>query len=651
MSKLILIVEDSKTLAMYEKSVLSDAGYEVVIAYSVDEAKQLVAKYNKNIIISIVDINLPDIEGDIIDFLQKYDIPAIAMTGSFHPELREKVVNSNIIDYIVLDDDKGLEQLRAIVSRVIENHRRAVLIVDDSNASRSSLKKLLLSQNFMIHEAANAAEALDVLRRHEDIEVALIDYEMPDMNGADLTRIIRKNYSRMELAVLAISVHTKSIVTVEFLKAGANDFITKPYVKEEVLARIAVNIDLIEQRKSLEKEIEEHKYTEVKLKESEQRAQSATLAKSNFLANMSHEIRTPMNAIIGFVDYLYKHEDDAVKLEKLSIIKKSGNSLLQIINDILDFSKIESGKMRVEDAVFDTREPFMVLRDLFQKKADEKNITLSLEIDDALPQQACGDETKLKQIYSNLLSNAIKFSKKDSSIEILVKAYKDNALICSVKDYGVGIATQNLEKVFQSFEQEDDSTTRLFGGTGLGLSISRSLAQAMHGDIVVESALGAGSTFSFYVTLFDNVACHPKEPQEEAGLPFDQSRLSGRVLVVEDNKSNQLLMKLLLDEMGLKYDIANDGLEALAAFKKGGYRIILMDESMPNLDGVGATKAIRKLEKEGNLGHIPIVAVSANVMQEDQQRFIAEGMDAYIPKPVDAIKLQETLYNYLSKKD
>lgn len=650
MKKLILVIEDSKTLALYEKNTLSDAGHDVIVAHSVEEAKELINLHKKDIIICIVDINLPEGEAEILAYLLKYNIPSIAMTGSFHPSLRDKIITSNIIDYIVLEDDHKLELLQSTVNRVIDNHKRKILIVDDSNSSRSALRNLLSSQNFRIFEASNASDALDIIKKNSDIEVALIDYEMPEMNGAELTRVIRKSFSRMELAVLAISVHSKAIITIEFLKSGANDFITKPYIKEEVLARIAVNIDLLEQRKILEQEIIERKKTEEKLIISQQQAQSANRAKSNFLANMSHEIRTPMNAIIGFVDILYKKETVQKKLDKLKIIKDSSESLLSIIDDILDFSKIESGNTTIESLVFITVAPFVFITQLFQKKADEKNIKLLLNMDENLPKKAYGDITKIQQIYSNLLSNAIKFSQDNSSIEITVKPYKKESLICHVKDFGLGIAPENYDKIFQPFMQEDDSTTRHFGGTGLGLSISRSLAQAMQGDLSVDSEINKGSTFSFHIELFKDIEKHTQKmtPLTEESVPITTSPIQASVLVVEDNKSNQLLMKMILEQLGVQPDIANNGLEAIEAYKAKDFNIILMDENMPQLSGTEATYEIRKIEKEKALKRIPIIAVTANALKEDKQRFLNSDMDDYISKPIDAMKLETVLRKHLN---
>jgi len=516
MSKLILVIEDNKTIAMYEQDTLLTAGYNVILAHNLETAKTLLHKHKKNIVLSIVDINMPVVQEQALDYLLKHNIPAIAMTGSFHPKLRDKIVDKNIIDYIVLEDDQKLELLQATVNRIINNKNRKVLIVDDSESSRYALKTLLESQNFSILEAADAITALKVLQENNDISIALIDYEMPKMNGAELTRIIRRSFTRVELSILAISAHSDPIITIEFLKAGANDFITKPYVKEEVLARIGVHIDMLDQHRALTSEIIVRKSVEEDLKLLQKQAHNANLAKSNFLANMGHEIQTPINAILDFVESLYKEEHSQRKLAQLDIIKKSGDSLRNIINDILDFSRIESGKIIIKNILFDTREPFYFITNLFLEKAKESDISIQLKIDEKVPQKAYGDSSKIKQIYANLLSNAIKFSPKGANIEVsITHMIGTQSLLCRVRDYGVGIAKENQQKIFNMFEQEDNSTTRKFGGIGLGLTISKSLADIMNGKLYVESELEEGSTFLFEVEVFKDLAQHINEPLAE----------------------------------------------------------------------------------------------------------------------------------------
>lgn len=670
MNDLILIVEDSKTIAMYERRSLNEMGLNVVIASNYDEAKKVVDTHKSKIALAVVDINLPNCEDCVLDYLLKLNIPSIAMTGSFHPLLRDKVIDKKLIDYIVLEDDQNLELLKSTISRILNNKNTKILIVDDSKASRFALRGLLLHQNYTVLEASNGEEALNILNQHENIKVALIDYEMPNMNGAELTRLIRKNHSRMELSILAISIHSESIITIEFLKAGANDFITKPFIKEEVIARIGVNLDMIYQHHLIQKEIHERKKIEKELESnnnnlsivldeslvlnneltiSKEKAHVASEAKSNFLANMSHEIRTPMNAILGFIDILFSQETSEDKRKKLKIIKDSGNSLLTIINDILDISKIESGKLLIDNIIFNTKELFLDTTELFFDKAQEKNIKLQLDIDDNIPKKAYGDTTRINQVYSNLLSNAIKFSTENSSVDISIYLLEDtNKLVCKVKDYGVGIAEQNLDKIFTPFEQEDSSTTRKFGGTGLGLTISKTLVELMGGRLEVKSSIGNGSEFFFSLDIFTNVNENIKKDNIVDDIEESSGQLSGNILLVEDNKSNILLMEILLEELGLEVIHSFDGIEAIEEFKKGSFSLILMDENMPNMNGIEATKHIREIEHNENRTATPIIAATANAFKEDKERFLAAGMDDYISKPINRDKLEKILRKYLA---
>ena len=639
MKDLILIVEDSKTIAMYEHKLITELGVDVVVAHNMKEAEEIITNTKDKITLAVVDINLPNCEDCVLNYLLKLNIPCIAMTGNFHSDLRDKVIDKKLVDYIVLEDDKNLELLLSTISRIINNKHTKILIVDDSKASRYALKTLLHHQNYTTLEASDGLEALKILQKNENIKIALIDYEMPKMNGAELTRIIRKEYSRTDLSILAISVHSDPLITIEFLKAGANDFITKPYVKEEVVARIGVNIDMIDQNKTLQSINKE-------LEVSRENAKTASLAKSEFLANMSHEIRTPMNAILGFINLLFKEEDSQDKIDKLKIIKESGYSLLTIINDILDFSKVESGKLLIEKTNFNVRELFELVTNLFKEQGLEKNIEVILSIDENIPKIGRGDTTRIKQVYSNLLSNAIKFSNINNKIEVDIHFIKDeNKLLCMVKDYGKGIDKDKIDKIFSAFEQEDNSTTRKHGGTGLGLSISKTLTKMMGGELDVKSVVGKGSEFFFSLDLFSDVDA---QIYEKETIIDDDILLAGSVLLVEDNKSNQLLMQLILEDLGLDVDIANDGLEAIKAYSLKKYSLILMDENMPNMNGVEATKEIRKLEKSTQCTKIPIVAVTANAFEGDKERFLNAGMDEYVSKPIDNRELERVISKLLS---
>ena len=372
----------------------------------------------------------------------------------------------------------------------------------------------------------------------------------------------------------------------------------------------------------------------------------ATRAKSDFLANMSHEIRTPLNGIMGFIDMLYKNEENQKKQEKLALIKESSNTLLNIINDILDFSKIESNKMTIEKLPLELRPLFENMVALFFDKANEKNVSLKLSIDSNLPQSTLGDETRIKQVFSNLLSNAIKFSKENTEVLININYMaKTNKLFCEVIDEGIGIEADKIEKVFNCFEQANNSISRVHGGTGLGLSITKKLLELMNGEIGLESILGVGSRFYFTLELIQTQdVLKPKNEEKEL---LDSYQLQAHILIVEDNKTNQILLGMLLDEHELSYDVANDGLEAIKAVQKTNYDLILMDENMPNMSGKKATKILRKSYTPQEL---PIIAVTANALKGDKEAFLECGMNDYLSKPIDTMELEQILYKYLSAR-
>ena len=382
------------------------------------------------------------------------------------------------------------------------------------------------------------------------------------------------------------------------------------------------------------------------------KALDALKAKGEFLANMSHEIRTPLNAILGFVDIL-KEESYGRKSEQyVDIIDSSSKSLLQIIEDILDFSKIESGKLDIDKVDFNPKLEFEVVTYLFNARCSQKNISLILNLDDSLPEIINTDPLRIKQIITNLMSNAVKFTKENKNITVDIN-YDNKLLNISIKDQGIGIANSKLSHIFEAFTQEDSSTTREYGGTGLGLSISNELVKLLGGKLKVKSEVGIGSNFYFSIPITSG-----KKQIEKQTISEKIDLKNKKILLVEDNKANQMFMKVILKKMNLSFDIANDGVEAIEMFikhnsnsedKSSKYNTILMDENMPNMNGIEATRQILEYEKQHNLTHIPIIALTANALKGDREKFLNAGMDEYMTKPIDKNKLAEILNIFINK--
>ncbi len=411
---------------------------------------------------------------------------------------------------------------------------------------------------------------------------------------------------------------------------------------------LRTNKSLEETNAALQEEISERNRIEDELREAKKEAESANKAKSQFLANMSHEIRTPMNGIMGMAELALMCDLDPKPREYLSLVMKSSKSLLVIINDVLDYSKIEAGKIVIESTSFRIKDVINEVIRLFDISAKQKGIELRVSIDKAVPEVLNGDSVRLRQVLSNLIGNAVKFTQLgyvelrviiNSSTEDLIK------LKFSVKDTGIGVPINKQGLLFERFTQLDSSYTKKYQGTGLGLAISKNLVQLMGGDIWFENSEEKGSNFNFTTTL--------KKIQHEINVnpivlnkSLENSNSNKLVLLVEDDKINQRVAEVILKNQKLNILIAENGEKAVELYDKYAFDLILMDISMPVMDGCTATLLIREKEKATGV-HTPIIAMTAYALIGEREKIMAAGMDDYISKPIHVSDLNEKIDKYL----
>lgn len=510
-------------------------------------------------------------------------------------------------------------------------HIPKILIVDDVQLNLDLVKEILSEKEYMIATAINGKSAIAKAKAHK-FDLILLDVLLPDIDGFEVYSHLNSNQQTHDIPIIFLIDKKETDTINKGFLLGAVDYISKPFIKEELLAR--VNFHLTFRR------------TQEELMRSKEMADVAANAKNNFLANISHEIRTPMNGIIGMVDILKLSRLSEEQIEYLDIIGISGDNLLIIINDLLDLSRMEAGQISIDKIKFNLFDAVNEVIEIVRPKAIEKKLDLSFVIAPDVPQLLIGDPSRLSQVIINLCNNAIKFTN-EGYVRIYVGIVDVNELTVrlyfEIQDSGIGISPENQLNLFKSFSQVDASLTRKFGGTGIGLAICKKLIQLMNGKIRIISEEGKGAIFHFDCEFDVSQSVSGNKIQELESSSIQQD-IKLKVLLAEDNLINQKIATLNLEKLGHSVIVVPNGIQAIERFISESPDVILMDIQMPEMDGIEATTKIREWEQQNKVTkRVPIVALTANTMKSAKEIFFATGMDDYLSKPFNVSELSRLL--------
>jgi len=578
--------------------------------------------------------NIRELPQDIREILEPQEIKSIVVYPLHVTDRFFGFIGFDECSRIKQWDRSELELLRTITGMIVNAYERKIS-----------------EQSLLESEAINRAiiESIPDILFHFDRRGKILNYRSNSI--ADMAippeQFLHKNIK--DLFPPTFAIKARRAISICLKKGSYNIEYSLPVNNkiEDYEARLSKMND--NEVIAIIRKVTERKEYERKLKEERDKAKQANIIKTDFLSTMSHEIRTPLNAVVGITNILLMEDPKESQMENLSTLKFSAQNLLNIINDILDYNKLSINRVKLEQIDFNLFELFRGMHFSMNNMAASKQIGLSYTIDDNIPPILVGDSTRLLQIITNLVGNAIKFTKKGAvqlTVDLKEQTSKNVLLHFQVTDTGIGIQPEKIGVIFEEFRQASDNITREFGGTGLGLAIVKKLLHFMGSEICVESEPGKGSRFHFDLSLLIG---NEQSSGEIIRKPIDRITLKGKkVLLVEDNKINQMVARRFLDEWGCITDIADNGAIALEKVRETNYDIVLMDLQMPVMDGYQASRKIR--EMKGKKYHtLPIVALSASAHGQLEIRALKYGMNGFVVKPFEPAYLFTIIDKHTNK--